>query len=472
MGSPFDQPITQWSKGDYAGATNQQNDFTVMRAHGLAFLGDDRGNTQATATTLVAGTEMTGRGRITNAADKDYFALPRPCAGTLTVSAAPAPSGPNLDIGLKVFSPAGELLGSADPPSARVSSSQASGLDATVSAAVPGGTYYAEVDGRGRPSAAGGYPDYASVGTYSLSATGCGTPGAPAGLEVSKDLVGNAATVTWLPPTNDGGKAVTGYAVSLLATGSDPVIREFGSDASATTFTGLTPGGDYTVRVVARNPSGTGQPASRSFAMVAVAPSAPSNVVLTVDNPDQTAYLEWEPPQAQGDSAVTGYLVKVTGSNGERLPDRSFGADVRWSDYYDDLAYGTTYTFTVQARSSAGLGAPATRSYTFVAPKPPSPPRNLKATPGNRSALLTWNPPADQGTSKVWGYEFMAYNAAGSQVGFTDVVENRWLMGTRSQPEWLVFDLVNGRQYKFSVRALSNDGSSVKAWTGYITPRA
>ena len=56
----------------------------------------------------------------------------------------------------------------------------------------------------------------------------------------------------------------------------------------------------------------------------------------------------------------------------------------------------------------------------------------------------------------------MAYNAAGSQVGFTDVVENKWLMGTQSQPEWLVFDLVNGRQYKFSGEGLSNDGSSVK----------
>ena len=88
MGSPFDQPITQWSKGEYSGANNQQNDFTVIGTNGLALLRDDHGNTRSAATTL-ARTEITGRGRITRAADTDYFAIPRP-AGTLTVSATPA----------------------------------------------------------------------------------------------------------------------------------------------------------------------------------------------------------------------------------------------------------------------------------------------------------------------------------------------------------------------------------------------
>ena len=76
-----------------------------MGTNGLAFQADDRATPGRRRRRSTRAPEITGRGRITRAADTDYFAIPRPCAGTLTVSATPSPSGPNLDIGLKVFGP-------------------------------------------------------------------------------------------------------------------------------------------------------------------------------------------------------------------------------------------------------------------------------------------------------------------------------------------------------------------------------
>jgi hypothetical protein len=50
MGVGYYQPLVQWSKGQYSGANNVQDDYTVMAANGLPVRTDDHGNTAATAT--------------------------------------------------------------------------------------------------------------------------------------------------------------------------------------------------------------------------------------------------------------------------------------------------------------------------------------------------------------------------------------------------------------------------------------
>jgi hypothetical protein len=52
MGVGYYQPLVQWSKGQYSGANNVQDDYTVMAANGLPVRTDDHGNTAATASAL------------------------------------------------------------------------------------------------------------------------------------------------------------------------------------------------------------------------------------------------------------------------------------------------------------------------------------------------------------------------------------------------------------------------------------
>ena len=48
-------PRVQWSRGEYAGANNKEDDFAVMNSNGLRLRTDDFGNTSATASALTGG---------------------------------------------------------------------------------------------------------------------------------------------------------------------------------------------------------------------------------------------------------------------------------------------------------------------------------------------------------------------------------------------------------------------------------
>ena len=72
-------------------------------------------------------------------------------------------------------------------------------------------------------------------------------PGAPTGAAATAGR--RSATVTWTPPTNNGGCSITGYTVTGSPGGSATVS---GTSTSAT-VTGLTPGTSYTFTVHATN---------------------------------------------------------------------------------------------------------------------------------------------------------------------------------------------------------------------------
>ena len=40
------QPVVQFSRGEYAGATNTQDDFAVITANGLSYRADEAGSTE------------------------------------------------------------------------------------------------------------------------------------------------------------------------------------------------------------------------------------------------------------------------------------------------------------------------------------------------------------------------------------------------------------------------------------------
>jgi hypothetical protein len=71
MGNSYGKPVTQWSAGEYAGATNQQDDLGVMADNGVDLIGDDQGDTTATATVLPVNT--VGGGLTSTRTDLDYF---------------------------------------------------------------------------------------------------------------------------------------------------------------------------------------------------------------------------------------------------------------------------------------------------------------------------------------------------------------------------------------------------------------
>lgn len=207
MGVGYYQPISQWSRGEYSGANNKEDDFSVAGANGALLRTDDHA-TGRQATQL----SSTQTGVITTAADVDEFAFSIGQEGSLTVTVAPAEVSPDLDARLTLRRVDGTVLELNDPTSAFIDKDLASGLGATIEVpALPAGSYVVSIDGVGAGDPLStGYSDYGSVGAYTLTASSAtfGAPvwpavvtlGAPTNL--SATVAGTTVNLGWTAGAN------------------------------------------------------------------------------------------------------------------------------------------------------------------------------------------------------------------------------------------------------------------------------
>ena len=206
MGVGYYEPVVQWSRGEYTGANNTQDDFAVMQSYGLPLRADDHGDGTGTATAL--GGAAGDLGVIETRADVDVFSITRQCDSSPTLRVRPVGESPNLDAKLRLLTSSGTLVAEDDPGSGESSYDVATGMSASVTASLAAGTYYLEVQGVGTRTPSTGYSDYASVGQYELSVPGCAT-----------DSI--APTVTGRTPAP--GATGVGRAKNVTATFSEPV---------------------------------------------------------------------------------------------------------------------------------------------------------------------------------------------------------------------------------------------------------
>ena len=172
MGVGYYEPLSQWSKGEYANANRTEDDLAIIAASGAPRMVDDVGDARGTAADITPGTV---EGLISTAADTDWFRFN--ATDLTTVGVRPQAVSPDLDVRIDLYDADGVLLASDDPASAQVSGDVATGLDATIVQVLAAGTYYVKVDGvgSGNPLETG-YSDYASLGRYDLSMTTNGVP--------------------------------------------------------------------------------------------------------------------------------------------------------------------------------------------------------------------------------------------------------------------------------------------------------
>jgi Metallo-peptidase family M12B Reprolysin-like len=94
MGVGYYQNLVQWSKGEYAGANQKQDDIQVIQNTGMPLRADDHGNTTGAATGLTGSssggvTSLRGEGVIERSTDIDYFSFTAG-AGSATFTLSPA----------------------------------------------------------------------------------------------------------------------------------------------------------------------------------------------------------------------------------------------------------------------------------------------------------------------------------------------------------------------------------------------
>ena len=239
MGVGYYRQLTQWSKGDYARASNTQDDLAIMSQAGkIPLLTDDHGGTRGTASN-VSGDRVQGYSEIRS--DFDFFRVELP-AGAHSIFLQPAGYG-NNDLELQVQDAAGAVITTANPTEELAATATFNLASAQ--------TVYLRVDsvGKGDPLTTG-YTDYASLGLYYLYGFGNQElpPSAPIGITTQR-ISGTQTKVSWTPNPSassyrvfrNGTLLTTTSVAEFLDTSTQPSV-EYSYAVTAVNAYGESPG--------------------------------------------------------------------------------------------------------------------------------------------------------------------------------------------------------------------------------------
>jgi large repetitive protein len=222
---------------------------------------------------------------------------------------------------------------------------------------------------------------------------------------------GGQMLVTWTPPWDDGGSAVTGYVVEYSVAGAgdwregpDPGV------ATSVTVMGLTDGTPYEFRVAAVNERGSGAFSPATTGTPQDVPGIPGDLVLTPGGGSIT--VSWTEPTSGG-LPLDGYLVwhRPAGETAW-TPGYSAGTATEWT--ISGLTNGRQYEVIVAALNELGEGefTEIERATPLAVPGSPT---GLVVAPAAGGVSASWTAPADTGGTPLTGY-MVEYRAAGAPV--------------------------------------------------------
>ncbi|GAB3280495.1 hypothetical protein GCM10027589_07470 [Actinocorallia lasiicapitis] len=237
------------------------------------------------------------------------------------------------------------------------------------------------------------------------------------------------ATTTEITLDWTGSPGATSYDVIK---GSDAPVNVTGTSHK---FTALTPGTEYTFKVIAKNAAGSSAPAEVTAKTLEEAKplAAP---VITVDSADSFApTLSWGAV-----NGATGYEVYRDGAK--------VGSPTATTFKSADLAYGKSYKFTVKAVNAVPAETSPASNEITVTPKDTTKPTAPVLTPGtvsSNSAALSWTASTDS-QAGVAGYDVFK---DGAKVNTTLVTATNLT----------VTGLDADKDYKFTVQAVDKAGN-------------
>ncbi len=193
MGTPFNEDVMHWSKGEYNDANRFQDDLAIIEGNrNVAYRDDDHGDNLQNATEIVHSNgnvaEEFNHGLIERNTDKDMFSFIT-SGGQVNFSVSNEDiSWTNLNIQARLLDGNGNEILSSNPDGL---------VPAVINTNLAGGTYFIEVDGAGEATwASGGYGDYACMGNFFIS--GSYNPGSNNQPPISNfTAIQNCGTVTF-----------------------------------------------------------------------------------------------------------------------------------------------------------------------------------------------------------------------------------------------------------------------------------
>ncbi|MCJ2556432.1 MAG: right-handed parallel beta-helix repeat-containing protein [Candidatus Thermoplasmatota archaeon] len=251
--------------------------------------------------------------------------------------------------------------------------------------------------------------------TEDVYATPATVPGPPLGLAAMAES--RLITLTWMPPSEDGGSQVTNFNIYRgITPGVGSLLAEVGYVQQYVDI-GLTNGVTYHYTVSAINEVGEGamsEEVSATPAAVLTVPSVPTR--LTASAGDRRLTLTWDAPTDNGGSPITNYAVYKGPFSGGETFLVEIGNVLTFTE--TGLTNGQTYSYRISAKNAIGEGSKSD-SVSAVPMAVPGPPIGLGVSAGNSLVTLTWIPPIDDGGSPVTHYSVYRGTSSGNETYLT-----------------------------------------------------
>uniref|UniRef100_A0A4W5NV99 Fibronectin type-III domain-containing protein n=1 Tax=Hucho hucho TaxID=62062 RepID=A0A4W5NV99_9TELE len=198
-------------------------------------------------------------------------------------------------------------------------------------------------------------------------------PGIPIGPITVDAVDATSVTVSWEPPEKDGGANVSGYVVEQRDAHRPGWLPVSESVTRPTfKFTRLSEGTEYVFRVAATNRFGIGgflQSEVVECKSLKTVPSAPNRPdVLDVTHEGMT--ITWQPPEEDGGSQVSGYIIERKEVRSERWMSIVKNPVTMTRYRSSGLSEGNEYEFRVIALNSRGSSKPSMASKPAIAMDP------------------------------------------------------------------------------------------------------
>ena len=366
MGNSYSNNVTEWSKGEYTGANQTQDDLVIIGGK-LGYRADDHGDGIASGSALVIAGDGTvdasnpeldpynllpqNKGVINSKADVDVFSFTAG-AGTVALTVTPAwdafyrattRRGANLDLQLELLDNAGNVIASSDPTT---------DTQASISANVGGGGYHLRISGVGNATVP--YSDYASLGQYFIN--GNVTPGVadttaptpnPMAFASAPAPTGSSSIAMTAVTATDANSAVQ-YRFNCVSGGGNCVASAWQSGTSYTA-TGLDASTQYSFTVQARDASGNTTAASPAASATTDTPPPPPPFVDYTANTDTVVAgsVSGSVAATAADDGNVQAIAEV--ESGGKPANRYSMLEHRWNF---DIAAGETATLVANAWSS------------------------------------------------------------------------------------------------------------------------
>jgi titin len=303
-----------------------------------------------------------------------------------------------------------------------------------------------------------------AIGAGAASAPASGSPVAPPGAptitSVSTGI--GSASVSFTPGYLGGGTA-TDYQYQL--NGGAWVAA--GTTASPIAVTGLANGTQYTIKLRAVSPSGTGAASQGSTVTTPDVPGAPS--VSSVSTSDGSLAINFT-AGSSGGATVTKYQYQLT-TNGPWVDAPTMASPI----LVGGLDNGTTYNVSVRAVNAIGAGAASAPRAATPAAVPSAPTIVGDTVAGSNSQLsAAFTPPASNGGAAITSYQYSTDGGATWRTRDAGTTASPLVISTLSSDG--TTPLENGVTYYVELRAVNSVGagqaSAVATGIAATTPDA